>query len=298
MSIGNIRELLQEIGYTKIIDNGKEYRTKPLYRESNNYTSLSIKKDTGRFVDFGANISGSFEELVKLSLNLKTTDEAKKALKLKDFKIEITPSKPKIQMETDLDKKSLGLIIPKHDYWIERGVSSETISVFNGGIMMEGKMKNRYVFPIFNHAGELIGMSGRSIQKDPKIKWKHIGKKEFWKYPLYFNHKIIKDKNECILVESIGDMLKLWDCGIKNVMVLFGLELSHSCLNVLIRFSTKKIIIATNNDESGAGNKASLKIKGKLLKFFDKQTVKIALPTKNDFGCMEESEIKEWYKNV
>lgn len=294
----NIRSILYEIGYTKLIDNGKEFRTKPIYRESDNYTSLSIKKDSGRFVDFGANISGSFEELIKISLNLKTIDDAKVALELKNFSTEVIKQKPKIQMETNLDKNCLNLIISKHDYWINRGVSEETISTFKGGIMLDGKMKNRYVFPIFDHKGELIGISGRSIQENPKIKWKHIGKKDYWKYPLYFNHQIIKDKNECILVESIGDMLALWEAGIKNAMVLFGLELSHSCLNVLIRFSTKKIIIATNNDQNHAGNKASNKIEGKLLKFFDKKNVKVYLPTKNDFGSMTTEEIKEWYNNA
>jgi 5S rRNA maturation endonuclease (ribonuclease M5) len=294
----DLREILNEIGYTRLLDNGKEYRTKPLYRESDNFTSLSIKKDTGYFVDFGANISGSFEELVKLTLNLKTIEDAKQTLVSKNFNIEIKPQKPKIEMETNLDKECLKLIVPKHDYWINRGISIETISVFNGGIMLDGKMKNRYVFPIFDAKGDLVGISGRSLDQNPKIKWKHIGKKDYWKYPLHFNHKIIKEKNECILVESIGDMLKLWDSGIKNTMVIFGLELSHSCLNVLLRFSTKKIIIATNNDENSAGNNASLKIKNKLIKFFDEDSIKIKLPTKNDFGVMTTEEIKEWYKNV
>ena len=48
----SILEILQKIGYTDVKDNGKYYRTKPLYRSSNNNTSLCIEKNTGCFYDF------------------------------------------------------------------------------------------------------------------------------------------------------------------------------------------------------------------------------------------------------
>ena len=71
-----IYNLLTEIGYS-LKDYGKEYRTKPLYRESDNDTVLRIYKDTGNWIDFKENITGDFTSLIKLSLNLKNNDEAK-----------------------------------------------------------------------------------------------------------------------------------------------------------------------------------------------------------------------------
>ena len=47
----DLKSILTEIGY-KLHDRGKEYRSRAIYRDSDNDTVLSIKKDTGRWVDF------------------------------------------------------------------------------------------------------------------------------------------------------------------------------------------------------------------------------------------------------
>ena len=70
--------MLYELGYSNISEYPKEYRTRPIYRESDNNTVLRIDKSTGGFVDFAENISGSFEDLVKLTLRMKSIDEAQK----------------------------------------------------------------------------------------------------------------------------------------------------------------------------------------------------------------------------
>ena len=57
----DIKEMLYELGYSNISEYPREYRTRPVYRESDNNTVLRIDKATGRFVDFAENISGSFE---------------------------------------------------------------------------------------------------------------------------------------------------------------------------------------------------------------------------------------------
>ena len=60
-------------------------------------------------------------------------------------------------------------------------------------------------------------------------------------------------------MESIGDMLSLWE-GIKNSVVLFGVNLSDSILFYLIGLRVKKIVIALNNDgENKAGNSGAEK---------------------------------------
>jgi hypothetical protein len=56
------------------------------------------------------------------------------------------------------------------------------------------------------------------------------------------------------------------------------------------------IYISFNNDENQAGNQAAKKLYFKLLKFFDKNQIKVALPTKNDFGEMNKDEIQQWLK--
>lgn len=300
----DIKEMLYELGYSNISEYPKEYRTRPIYRESDNNTVLRIDKSTGRFVDFAENISGSFEDLVKLTLRMKSIDEAQKWVSSKgqsSGETKVTIIKPEVKSPKIFNKSCLSKLVSNHAYWRGRGVSEDTISQFRGGIIGEGKMKNRYVFPIFDAKDRLVGVSGRytlPIKYDSIPKWKHIGDKYAWKYPLFLNHEIILEKKEVFLVESIGDMLSLWEAGYKNSIVTFGLDISSSIMGVLLRFDLSKIYISFNNDsnKNSRGNLASKKVKHKLLNHFDPNQVEVKLPTKNDFGDMNTKEIQAWVK--
>ena len=95
-------------------------------------------------------------------------------------------------------------------------------------------------------------------------------------------------------------MLALYDAGIKNVVVAFGVALSNSIINFTLRYRLDKIVIALNNDSdnNSVGNKASLKFKTQLSKHVNSNKINIRLPNKKDFGEMNKLEITEWYKNV
>ena len=94
-------------------------------------------------------------------------------------------------------------------------------------------------------------------------------------------------------------MLSLWENGVQNVIVTFGLDVSTSVVNLLLKLDPNKIYISFNNDASNnnAGNVAAEKAKKKLLKYFDRYQVRIALPDKKDFGEMDGSEIDRWGEN-
>ena len=61
-------------------------------------------------------------------------------------------------------------MMPHHEYWVGRGISEQTLTHFEGGVVYEGKMKNRYVFPIFDYKKNLVGVSGRDLVNDPNSK--------------------------------------------------------------------------------------------------------------------------------
>ena len=250
----DFKNILLDIGYSNIKDNGRELRMRPLYRDSNNDTVLSVRKDTGHFIDFSKNVSGSFEYLVQLSLGLETIDQAKLQLKEKYSITEIKREhRPKVSGVRTFPKEYLTKLKPWHDYWINRGVSLETLEIFGGGFIESGTMANRYVFPIVDEKQRLIGVTGRYTKDTPnkKIpKWLHKGKVSEWNYPFQINKKIIQDVGEIILIESIGDMLALWEAGVKNSIVTFGLEISPAIMGVLLRFDLDKIYISFNNDSN------------------------------------------------
>ena len=301
----NYKEALIEMGYSNISETARDYRTRPIYRESSNNTSLSIDKSTGFFVDYGQNIKGSFNELVKISMGLKTLADATKWIsnKYTSSSVEIIKQKPLIRSSKKYSEKLLLNLTKDHSYWLRRGVSEETIKLCGGGVSSQGAMNGRYVFPVFNYMKEIIGFTGRDLvdrENNWRPKWKHIGDKSKWRYPLSVNHKILRDQKQVILIESIGDMLSLWDAGVRNTVVTFGLDLNSNLMSLLIRLDPNKIVISLNNDDNknSAGNLASSKAHKRLSNHFDLNQIQTHLPSKNDFGEMNSSEIREWQAKI
>lgn len=304
-----VKQVLQDLGYV-LADRGREYRTKPLYRDSDNDNVLRIWKNSGQWIDFKENVSGSLEDLVRLTLKLKNIDEAKQWVVSRGIDTSsIDEDRPKalVSQPTIFDPEILLRLRKDDSYWEKRGISSSTISPFKGGVATSGKMFNRYVFPIFNSENLLIGFSGRDVSSltlDGRPKWKHLGDKKEWVFPAQINSKELKSKKEVILVESIGDMLALMENGISNVLVTFGLHISNKMLYTLIALNPKKISIAFNNDGSddGAGNSAAEIARNKLLSYFDLSQVSINLPsTAKDFGEMHlknQALVQQWYKGI
>jgi hypothetical protein len=297
----NVYQVLTDLGY-KLKDFGKEYRTRPLYRDSDNDTVLKIYKDTGHWFDFKENISGDFSLLVGMTLKLDNPEKAKEWLKNKNFIIHKSNDieKPLLKATKKFDIEILSKLENNQNYWLNRGVSQNILEEFKGGLAKTGKMKNRYVFPIFNYKKDLVGFSGRDVTNLSKIKWKHLGEKNDFVYPLFLNAETIEAQREVILVESIGDMLSLYQSGVKNILVTFGVNLSLGILNYLLKIDVKNIYISLNNDsnKNNAGNIGAEKIYSKLTRYFDKKQLQIALPTKKDFGEMNKEEILQWKNNL
>lgn len=292
----NVQDVLIQLGYT-LMDQGDSYRARPIYRASKNNTSLKIDKETGRFIDFGVGIHGDFNELIRLSLNLKNVEEAKKYLSNKGvLLVKEKNLLPELKGIKTYPPEILANLFQTHDYWLEKGISLQTLKTFQGGVARTGKMKDRYVFPIYNPTGSIIGFNGRDLTSKHSIKWKLIGPKAEFLYPTFFNSSFIQESKEVVLIESIGDCLKLWDSDVKNTLVLFGTEISIPQINMLLRTDPNKIIIALNNEPNNEniGNLASKKIQKKLFKYFDFSQVEIRLPSKKDFGECSLDEIEKW----
>jgi hypothetical protein len=238
------------------------------------------------------------EELVQITLKLKDLNEAKSYIS-NNFQLRIPkPEKEKLKAPLILNKDNLKQIISDHSYWKDRGISPPTLEFFESGIMRSGKMKDRHVFPIFDRGGRLLGVAGRDITNKQQLKWKLIGEKRLWGYPLKYNLKYLQAEKEVFLVESIGDMLSLWEAGVKNTIVTFGLSITSKIKQILMVIDPKKIYISFNNDENYAGNRAANKARNNLLRQFDEQQLEIKLPPKNDFGSMSREEILKWKSQI
>ena len=286
-----IKDILLEAG-CKLTDCGKFWKTAATYRGGVNRTSLSIDKRTGWAFDFGTNAKFSPEALTQIL--------AGKHVDFSSFVVE--EAVEKIKVSKTYNKDVLKRLLPDYDLFLDRGISKETLDLFEAGLATSGKLRNRICFPIYNRKGKIMGFSGRWFKEnkyDEIPKWKHVVKKQEACYPCHLNEQIIREKREIIITESIGDTIKLWEAGFKTGLCIFGTSISNKQLTYIIGLDPSRIIVATNNDEvDSKGPAAARKIQGKLLKFFAKEKVMIRLPTLNDFGCMTATEIHKWYAAV
>jgi hypothetical protein len=295
--MSDVLSVLNSIGYVTLVDSGDVWRAKPLYRDSDNPTVLCIRKSNGQWYDHAERIGGGLAQLVQKTLNLPSIRDTKNYIG--DLPISISNSESIELCDTKkFDKELLIKLLKDNSYWKKRGISDHILNQFRGGVAQNGRMKGRYVFPIFSDREDLIGFAGRLLQNNDSLpKWKILGQKKDFIFPTNASEEI-KKTNSVILVESIGDCLKMMECGINNVLVSFGVSLSAKIIQHLLRLDAGRIIISLNNDEynSFVGNKASLEYKEKLLNYFDESQVTIALPTAKDFGEMSCEEIYSWKK--
>ena len=285
--------ILESIGY-QLIDCGDHWRTQALYRDGDNKTAVKIYKNTGVWMDFVENRgSKPFEALVQLTI--KDPSQVTEILGKASTENVITYSPTeKIEMEKIYPEESLDKLFPNYNFYKKREISEATQQKFQVGLAGVGKKYRRMVFPIYNEHTQLIGFSGRKVDEDNNYpKWKHIGKRNNWVYPA-LNKKTevdeeIKLKKEVILVESIGDALALYEQGIKNVLVIFGLSVNNNIINYLSAHSIRHICISTNNDKGSGENRgfiAGIKSFIKLSKYFDLDSLTVKFPPTpyNDFG--------------
>lgn len=310
MNTEDIQDVLHNLGF-KLLDKGDFWTTNAIWRNGDNNTAVQIYKNSGVWRDFVEGIPPSpFARLVSKVLGTSNPDVLKKyditKTKNKDI-FENVDRKHNIKMPKTYDTSVINNFLPHYKFYNSKGISSETLKSYKSGFSTLGSMNNRYVFPIFSFEdpSSLIGFSGRSTlwkpNQDKIPKWKHVGQKRDWVYPLCLGKDFkdsVKEKEVIYVVESIGDSLALTENGFKNHIVTFGLSLSGNQLASILAFNPKKIIIVMNNDKSSkvnSGLEASIKIYISLLDFFDIDKVSIKLPKSGDLSEIHQNKtFNEW----
>jgi len=315
MNPSKVKNILDGLGY-KLRDKGSYWQSAALYRNGDNDTALQIYKDSGAWKDYVKDTPFMpFRQLLILTLNTNDPKELSKYLNKDDITFLSERSgalNEKIEMDEIYPDSYLSKLFPHYKFYNDRGIEDRILKQLKGGLATKGKMYQRFVFPIYNEHGQIHGFSGRDMSSKPnRPKWKHIGRKANWVYPMHVptiaNSKIsdsIKD-DFIIIVESIGDCLNLMQNGFNNVIVSFGLDVSSKLCCRIIEFGFKGVCISFNNDnkdpENNRGLQAAIKNYLKLLNYFDKDVLRICLPNKNDFGDMATEDFVKWrakYNNV
>ena len=299
----DIFTILTNLGY-KLDDRGDYWQTSALYRGGDNKTAVQIYKNTGVWKDYVEETPFlPFKALLEKSYGSGTIP-SEVLCKLSDKNQHTNAVQSEnIQIDEVYSEEEIKKLLPHFDFYNKKNISSELLKKLQCGLSTQGQMYQRFVFPIHNEYRQVVGFAGRDmINKEGRPKWKHIGKKTKWCYPIHaplFSAHNQWQYEDIILVESIGDFLSLTENTKLNSLVTFGLDVSPALINTLISICPKRIFISTNNDHKSKENRglnAAVKNYLKLLKFFDFQKLKICLPTENDFGDMSKKDYDSWFK--
>lgn len=116
--------------------------------------------------------------------------------------------------------------------------------------------RERVIFPLHNHRGEIVGFAGRILKPNEKMA-KYINSPEtpiYVKgntlYGIYQNSQHIRDAGSAILVEGELDVLSSLQAGVKNVVAMKGTALTENQINLLRRY-TQTLILALDQDNAG-----------------------------------------------
>ena len=141
-----------------------------------------------------------------------------------------------------------------HPYIRQRGLREGTAKHFGVGFFPgKGTMAGRFVIPIHNEMGVLIGYAGRAMDDElaeSEGKYKTL----FSKSLVVFNlHRVLEtgnERREIIVVEGFFDCMKIHQAGFPNVVALMGSELYEHQEELLTKHFDR-VVLLLDGDEAG-----------------------------------------------
>ncbi len=170
------------------------------------------------------------------------------------------------------------LIIPS-PYFVSRGYLPATLDHFDIGdsqvTLPAHPMFRRAVVPIFNRDGRrVIGATARSTydQCQSCRRWHDVAAtcnaldiqntakwvntkglaRERHLYNYWFAQEHIRKSGQIILVEGPGDVWRLHEAGIKNVVALFGVALNDPQMVLIEMSGCMEVVLLLDNDSAGS----------------------------------------------
>ena len=130
--------------------------------------------------------------------------------------------------------------------------------ILDSGLLSSDKkrvlFRNRLMLPIFNTLGKVVGFGGRVFTdsqpkyiNSPETSLYHKGSNL---YGLNFAKEYIRDEGKVIIVEGYFDLLRVFQCGVGNVVASLGTALTEGQVNLLRRY-TKEVVMVYDADTAG-----------------------------------------------
>ena len=235
--------------------NGEFWALSPL--KSENTPSFVVSKELNRFYDFS---SGSYGNAVQFVMDYNHCSLRKACDILTEYiGEENLVEKPKPLAVCDVARKFCDPKFIKHkpshtflsqDYmsrfekdsqklkiWIDEGISQKSLDKFQ---VYYDRVANRLVFPIRDRYGNIVNISGRTL--DPQYKEKRLRKYTYYQkfgtmdliYGLYENIDYINEQKEIILFEGAKSVMLTDTWGIHNTGAILTSHLNRDQAKILI----------------------------------------------------------------
>jgi len=148
-----------------------------------------------------------------------------------------------------------------YDHLLKEGYSRSEIVAAGLGVQREladgrifDRFRNRLMFPIHDHQGNLVAFGGRAIgEEDAKYVNSSEGplySKSNVLYGLNFAREAIREKNQVIMVEGYFDLLACHKVGCPHAVAVSGTALTEQHVKLLKRY-TDRAVLCLDQDRAG-----------------------------------------------
>ncbi|MCD8289891.1 MAG: CHC2 zinc finger domain-containing protein [Prevotella sp.] len=211
---------------------------------------------SGRFIGYLMDYEGlSFDEAVQKGAQLASVDMSKicasntvqflkRVKKLKSKQIRSYSHKVLESSVLDNYKKEYPQL------WLDEGITKEAMDKF--GVMVD-TWGNRIVYPVYDLAGRLINIKGRTMYQNyqdldiPKyINYYKVGVMDYFQ-GLNYTLPDVKKQNEIILFESVKSVMKAWGWGYRNCASAEKHTLTEEQVMLLVKLKVN-IVFAWDSD--------------------------------------------------
>lgn len=253
--------------------------------DGDNATAFSWRLDIGRWVcwthhceqAYGNDVFGLVRSILETPFN-ETVDWVHEVLDNEDAEcaidVEELRAKKKsgtIHAHKSLSDKLIKFLCPNNppSELIADGFRADVLREYEVGYWsrLGTFMHDRFIFPVRDVKGDLVGFTGRTIHKDYKergIKSKWLHARRYDKFPrpndlqtgsILYNLFKAKDhlgpEKAVIIVEGPKDVLKLVQAGILNVVATLGTGFGPSHRSLLVNLGVNVIYMAYDPDKAG-----------------------------------------------
>ena len=138
---------------------------------------------------------------------------------------------------------------------MSRGLTKETLEEFGAGMCIsKGTFAGRFIIPLHDEKGSLVGYAGRSIDgKEPKYLFPASAHGFHKKYLVFNLHRVAKKpdfRGPVVVVEGFFDCMKVHEAGLACVGIL-GSALSAEQEDLLCKYFPRGVVVCFDGDSAG-----------------------------------------------